>query len=139
MPTGIAVDALVNIYISNWSRIGRVKAAAGTFQTIAGQLATSFGADGGSASEALSWHPVSGGFGWARTCRHLCSGGGAVQQSWRPRSDSRLVGKKPARRPAGAVCGHPAELGLAVMGKLQLGFGCADHLRERLISLTIIS
>ena len=58
MPTGIAVDTTGNLYLSNWSRIRKVSAATGTIQTVAGQSTTSFGGDGGPATQALFWDPV---------------------------------------------------------------------------------
>lgn len=57
MPVGVVVDRAGDIYIGSWSKVRKIYATAGTIETIAGKLTTSFGGDGGPAIDALFWHP----------------------------------------------------------------------------------
>jgi sugar lactone lactonase YvrE len=58
-PTGITVDAAGDLYFSSsWARVRRVRARTGIIETVAGQVVTSFGGDGGPAVDALFWDPV---------------------------------------------------------------------------------
>jgi hypothetical protein len=61
-PTGITVGADGDLFFSSsWSRIRRLTASTGKIDTIAGKLNTSFGGDGGNATEALFWDPIPAG------------------------------------------------------------------------------
>jgi hypothetical protein len=58
-PTGIAVDAVGNLYFSSsWSRVRKLIANSGIIETVAGQLVTSFNGDNGLAVDALFWDPI---------------------------------------------------------------------------------
>jgi sugar lactone lactonase YvrE len=58
-PTGIAVDGEGNLYFSSsWSRVRKLTASTGIVETVAGQLVTSFGGDGGPAIDARFWDPI---------------------------------------------------------------------------------
>jgi len=58
-PSGITVDAAGNLYFSSsWSRVRELIAATGTIESVGGQTVTSFGGDGGLATDALFWDPV---------------------------------------------------------------------------------
>jgi sugar lactone lactonase YvrE len=58
-PTGITVDSAGDLYFSSsWSRVRKLDVRTGTIQTVAGQLATSFGGDNGPALDALFWDPL---------------------------------------------------------------------------------
>lgn len=56
-PIGVAVDRAGNVYVGTWSKVRKVTAETGKIETIAGQVTTSFGGDGGPAVDALFWHP----------------------------------------------------------------------------------
>jgi sugar lactone lactonase YvrE len=58
-PTGIAVDSAGDLYFSSsWSRVRKLSADTGLITTVAGQMTTAFGGDGGLAINALFWDPV---------------------------------------------------------------------------------
>jgi sugar lactone lactonase YvrE len=57
--TGIAVDSAGDLYFSSsWSRVRKLSTDNGLIATVAGQLTTAFGGDGGPAIDALFWDPV---------------------------------------------------------------------------------
>jgi trimeric autotransporter adhesin len=58
-PTGITLDTAGNLYFSSsWSRVRKLAMSTGIIETIAGQFVTSFGGDGGLATDALFWDPI---------------------------------------------------------------------------------
>jgi trimeric autotransporter adhesin len=58
-PTGVAVDSAGDLYFSSsWSRVRKLSTDNGFIATVAGQLTTAFGGDGGPAIDALFWDPV---------------------------------------------------------------------------------
>jgi sugar lactone lactonase YvrE len=58
-PGAVLVDAQNDIYFSNaFSRIGKIANETGAITTIAGQVITGFGGDGGPATSAEFWDPV---------------------------------------------------------------------------------
>jgi sugar lactone lactonase YvrE len=58
-PTGIAVDSAGDLYFSSsWSRVRKLSTNNGLIATVAGQLTTAFGGDGGPAIDARFWDPV---------------------------------------------------------------------------------
>jgi hypothetical protein len=59
LPSALAVDGGGNVYFStSWSHIQKIIAGTGTIETIAGQIVTGFGGDGGLALSAIFWDPV---------------------------------------------------------------------------------
>lgn len=59
LPSAISVDGVGNIYFStSWSHIQKIIAGSGAIETIAGQIVTGFGGDGGPALDAIFWDPV---------------------------------------------------------------------------------
>ena len=58
-PTGVAVDSVGNIYFSSgWAQVFKIAAGTGAIEHIAGQFITSYGGDGGPATNALFWDPI---------------------------------------------------------------------------------
>jgi hypothetical protein len=59
LPSAVAVDRAGNVYFPTaWTHIQKIIAGTGAIETVAGQIATGFGGDGGPALSATFWDPV---------------------------------------------------------------------------------